>query len=270
VPPPRMTREAMQSYDIEHYRKHGYFSESGITSGHFKVFRDVAQETNTIILVRKCNRAALRWIELGYPPKPISVSLAKTSRRTGKVTCDGSNAPKPEQCRQVHQAGHYTLVLKEKASSAYRPVNPLASRQELPKEFAIESAEMNEEGQVIDAETALPMTADYDLMGVVDAATLQRPRASGADGKRRQVVFDRTNPLASMIIAKLNCRFGRRRITHGPHDLRYRVDENNEAGCAVFYPDRRLYHLPSVSDLKEFYDRGLYERAFLAPAARTA
>jgi hypothetical protein len=253
----------MPAYDIEHLRKHGYFSESGITSGHFKVFRDVAAETNTIILVRKCNRAALRWIELGYPPKPMSVSLAKTSRRTGKVTCDGGNAPKPEQCRQVYQAGHYTLVLKEQKAAALRPVNPLASRPELPKEFPVESTEMNEEGQVIDAESGLPMTADYDLMGVIDAATLQRPvapNAGSAPARRPQVVFDRTNPLSTMIIAKLNCRFGRRRITHGPHDLRYRVDENNEAGCAVFYPDRRIYHLPSVSDLKEFYDRGLHNQ----------
>jgi hypothetical protein len=249
----------MQTYDIEHYRKHGYFAECGITAGHFKVFRDVAGETNTIILVRKCNRAALRWIELGYPPKPMSVSLAKTSRRTGKVTCDGGPAPKPEQVGQVHRAGHYTLTMKAPKASVLKPVNPLASRPELPKEFLVESTEMNEEGQVIDSESGLPMTADYDLMGVVDASTLQRPVADRKPG-RANVVFDRTNLLATTIIAKLNCRFGRRRITHGPHDLRYRVDENNEAGCAVFYPDRRLYHLPTVSDLKEFYDRGLYER----------
>ena len=255
----------MPAYDIEHFRKHGYFSECGMTAGHFKVFRDVAAETGTIILVRKVNRAALRWIELGYPPKPMSVSLAKTSRRTGKVTCDGGTAPKREQLRQVHEAGHYTLVLPEKTSTAYRPVNPMAARAALPKEFGVESAEMNEEGQVIDAETALPMTADYDLMGVIDAATLRRPPVASPGTARNSlapVVFGRTNPLATMIIAKLNCRFGRRRITHGPHDLRYRVDENNEAGCAVFYPDRRLYHLPTVSDLKEFYDRGLYEHDF--------
>lgn len=245
----------MQSYDIEPYRKLGYFAESGITSGHFKVFRDVAAETGTIILVRKGNRTCLRWIEQGYPAKPMTVYLSKTSPRTGKVTCDGTAALKTDQVRQVHQAGHYVLEPHPR-SKCLRALNPLSIQPEIAKEFPLDSTEMNEPGQVIEADSGLAMTGDYDLMGVIDVRALGR----STSGKRRGsgASFDRTNPLATAVIAKLNGRFGRRRITHGPHDLRYRVDEHNEAGCTVFYPDDGVYFLPTVSDLKEFYDKGLH------------
>jgi hypothetical protein len=258
-----MERVAVDGFNIEHYRQRGYFEDSGITRAHFSVFLEVAAEMGVVILVRKGKRACLNWIMRGYPAKPLSINLAKTSARTGKVTCDPGNADVYHQVLQAQRAGCYVLEPDETNDRALRAVNPMHAEQpELAKEFPRGTPEMNEPGQVIEPDSGLAFTGDYDLMGVVDLKP--RARAGGGSAAVRPPAstrFDLINPLATLVISKLNGRFGRRRIMHGPHDLKYRPDEHNRSGCSVFFPDGRVYYLPTVDDLKQFYDRGPYQHA---------
>lgn len=236
-----------------------YFDDSAITTAHYRVFQEVARELDVIILVRKGKKSCLPWIQRGYPAKPLSINLAKTNPRTGKVTCEQGPCDVYQQVLQAHKAGCYVLERDENSDHNLRASNPMHPEQpELAKEFQRGTPEMNEPGQVIEPDSGLAYTGDYDLMGVIDVSKQGRPDgAAGSSAPRPGPRYERTNPLATLAISKLNGRFGRRRIMHGPHDLKYRPDEHNAGGCTAFYPDGRVYYLPTVDDLKQFYDRGL-------------
>lgn len=247
----------MAGFSLSHYRRHTYVPESGITTAHFTVFKEVATELNFIILVRRGKQACIRWIERDYPAKPLDISMAKTSERTGKVTCRG-----PEQVIQAQQAGYYVLV-PTGPRRELRAFNPLRAPEELPLEYPAGTNEMNDEGQVIDPISGLALTGDYDLLGVIDPAATGRALTLVASNGRREapsgLVYERTNPLATRATQRLNARLGRRpRIMHGPHDLKFALDENNADGCTAFYPGDTVYFIPTVNDLKEFYDKDLH------------
>lgn len=247
----------MAGFSLSHYRQNTYFSDSGIARAHFSVFKEVAGELNYIILVRKGKPACIPWIERDYPAKPLDIALAKTSEMTGKVTCRG-----PEQIIQAQQAGYYVL---QPAGSRreLRAFNPLRAPDQLPAEYPPGTPEMNEEGQVVDPASGLALTGDYDLLGVVDRTATGRALTLVASNGRKEnpsgLVYERTNPLATRATQRLNARFGRRpRIMHGPHDLKFALDENNADGCTAFYPGDDVYWIPTVQHLKEFYDKDLH------------
>lgn len=247
----------MASFSLSHYRRHTYVPESGITTGHFSVFKEVATELNFIILVRRGKAACMHWIERDYPAKPLDISMAKTSERTGKVTCRG-----PEQIIQAQQAGYYVLQ-PSGPRRELKAFNPLRTPDEMPLDFPANTPEMNEEGQVIDPLSGMALTGDYDLLGVIDPKATGRALTLVATNGRREapsgLVYERTNPLATRATQRLNGRMGRRpRIMHGPHDLKFALDENNADGCTAFYPGDTVYFIPTVNDLKEFYDKDLH------------
>lgn len=248
----------MAGFSLSHYRRNTYVSESGITRAHFNVFKEVANELYYIILVRKGKLACIPWIERDYPAKPLDISMAKTSETTGKVTCRG-----PEQIIQAQQAGYYVLQAAGPRREL-RAFNPLRTPEQLPLEFPPGTAEHNEEGQVIDPVSGLALTGDYDLLGVIDSAATGRALTLiASEGRRNEtpqgLIYERTNPLATRATQRLNGRFGRRpRIMHGPHDLKFALDENNADGCTAFYPGDQVYFIPTVNDLKEFYDKDLH------------
>ena len=248
----------MASFSLSHYRRNGYVPESGITTAHFTVFKEVATELNYIILVRRGKPACIPWIERDYPAKPLDISMAKTSESTGKVTCRG-----PEQVIQAQQAGYYVLQMAGPRHEL-RAFNPLRAPETLPLEYLPNTSEINQEGQVIDPLSGLALTGDYDLLGVIDPAATGRALTlvSSANGRREApngMVYERTNPLATKATHRLNGRLGRRpRIMHGPHDLKFALDENNADGCTAFYPGDQVYFIPTVNDLKEFYDKDLH------------
>ena len=144
-----------------------------------------------------------------------------------------------------------------------RAYNPLCAPEELALDFPAGTPEMNQEGQVIDPSSGLALTGDYDLLGVIDPAATGRALTLVASNGRREapngLVYERTNPLATLASQRLNARLGRRpRIMHGPHDLKFALDENNADGCTAFYPGDNVYFIPTVNDLKEFYDKDLH------------
>ena len=247
----------MAGFSLSHYRRHTYVPESGITRAHFNVFKEVATELKYIILVRRGKAACIPWIERDYPAKPLDISMAKTSEFTGKVTCTG-----PEQIIQAQQARFYVLT-PTGPSRRLRAYNPLCAPEELALDFPAGTPEMNQEGQVIDPSSGLALTGDYDLLGVIDPAATGRALTLVASNGRREapngMVYERTNPLATLASQRLNARLGRRpRIMHGPHDLKFALDENNADGCTAFYPGDNVYFIPTVNDLKEFYDKDLH------------
>jgi hypothetical protein len=158
----------MAGFSLSHYRRHTYVPESGITTAHFSVFKEVATELNLIILVRRGKLACIPWIERDYPAKPLDVSMAKTSEMTGKVTCRG-----PEQVIQAQQAGFYVLQ-PSGPRRELRAYNPLRTPELLPQEYPPGTPEANAEGQVIDPVSGLALTGDYDLLGVIDPAATGR------------------------------------------------------------------------------------------------
>ena len=60
--------------------------------------------------------------------------------------------------------------------------------------------------------------------------------------------------MRSSIVRRSSGAFGGRpRVMHGPHDLKFPIDEQNDDGCTVFYPSGDVYYLPSVELVKRFY-----------------
>jgi hypothetical protein len=269
---------------------------AGIPEKHFAVFLAVAKAENCIIVVRKTKPACLPWIKMGFPSKPSSVYKVKTSERTGIVTCSPTNKrySYAEQVKHAWEANHYVLHLEPRElppeaagglgvfgsynsaglgeanrhadELAYGPPMRLVARwyhHRLDKHFPLSSS--HEQGQVIDPQTGLPLTGDYDLMGVMpmdnptgqnlvlihnaDDKPVEREASMGGALLRKM----RNNPYGKRIASKLNEGFGSRpRVMHGAHDLKYDPSEDNEDGCAVF-SSQLCFFLPTAKDVDNFY-----------------
>lgn len=269
---------------------------SGIAEKHFAVFLAVAKAENCIIVVRKTKPACLPWIKKNYPAKPASVWKIKNSERSGLVTCSHDN-PKvsyTEQVKHAWESQHYVLMSEPRVNPpeaggglgvfgsynpaglaeanrhadelAYGPPMRLVARcyhHTLDRQYPLTTD--FEPGQVIDPQTGLPLTGDYDLMGVMpmdnptgknlvlihnaDDQPHEKEKSIGGALLRKM----RDNPYGKRIAAKLNEGFGSRpRIKHGAHDLKYDPNENNDDGCAVFSPQLSFF-LPTAKDVHKFY-----------------
>jgi hypothetical protein len=260
------------------------------------VFLSVAKAENCIIVVRRTKPACLPWIKKDYPAKPASVWKIKNDPNTGLVTCSHGNSKYTfdEQVKHAWESGHYVLVEEPREKPpeagggpgffggynplgqaegnrhaedlAYGPPTRLVARcyhhtmdRQFPKnaEFA--------PGQVIDPKTGLPLTGDYDLMGVMpmdnpsgknlvlihsaDDKPMEKEKSVGGALLRKM----RDNPYGARIRSKLNEGFGSTpRIMHGAHDLKYDPTENNEDGCIVF-SSQLVFFLPTAHEVDKFY-----------------
>jgi hypothetical protein len=263
--------------------------QTGIVARHFATFEMIARKNRAVIMVRKGKQQALRWIKLDYPAKPKEIKI-KTSEATGIVTATPGQydevwsagffvlevAPPPtEDPIKPDWNGRGSFRYPSRAGFGPGTNLPLGhqSRTELPKKPG--ETEMNwtpelrarrfvqiltppvpykrslfEPGQVIDPETGLPVTSDYDLMGVFP---LNSP-GSKALRESKPGEPGGTNPYVQKITEELNIGFGGRpRIMHGPHDLRFDPVVENEHGCTVFTPEFAFF-IPSSREVQAFYE----------------
>jgi hypothetical protein len=275
-------------------------TRTGIIEKHYNVFRAVAKAENCIIVVRQTKAACLPWIKMNFPAKPSVISKSKTDPVTGIVTCSHSHEEHSyaEQIKEAWASGHYVLHLEPREKPpeasgglgvfggynphglamanrhaedlAYGPPMRLVARcyhHTLDRIFPLNSDYA--EGQVIDPQSGLPLTGDYDLMGVmpmdnptgknlvlihnVNDKPMEKEKSIGAALLRKM----RDNPYGKRISAKLNEGFGMARIQHGAHDLKFdpRVNSGKEEeGCAVFSP-QLCFFLPTKSEVDDFYNK---------------
>lgn len=246
---------------------------TGIASSHFSVFGGVARALECIIVVRQTKPACLPWIKLDFPAKPSEIWKIKNSARTGLVTCASAD-PSRYRDQQLHawQAGHYVLEAAEERETRWSL--GVKSRGKVRALYARRFEEVldhpfygkpYEAGQVIDPDSLLPLTGDYDLMGAFPAAS---PKSKAlvavhdADAGPKDVeVFagggtllkQRDNPYVMKIVEMLNENFqGRPRIMHGSHDLKFDPTDNNKDGCSVFTPETAFW-ITTAKKVEEFY-----------------
>ena len=271
---------------------------TGITREHFPTFVDIAQSEGVVIIVRQTKAACLHWIRLDYPAKPADLNMVKNSKETGLVTCtpDHPKFTLEEQLGQAFDGGYYVLqhaaVVPEirDGNPTGRPSDPMGLALS-PLDDLLCARRGNdyirEEGRIVMFQQApdrrpgmvimptppyLPITGDYDLMGVFPVSNPQgwnlvklvdhdeqaggRPqeqsRLRGRFGPN--VLYDRENPRVNRIIEKLNVGFPceRDRIMHGPHELKFDPADKNEEGCSVFWPGAPFW-IPTAREVDEFY-----------------
>ena len=208
---------------------------SGMPRPHFDQFQLVAQELGRIIIVRNTNPKSSCWIERGYPPKPKDIKC-HTSKKTGKVT-----AVSREEVSACRAANFYVI---DADSIARRGPNAA-----LPAPFPFGTAEMNEQGQVIDPKQKKALVGDYDLMGVVN------PEAKGrnltlvwSNGVR---MSDFTSPDVDRVRIMVNARLDQPRVMHGAQD---QFADFPEGGATAFLPNGLAWELKDGQSIRGFYD----------------
>jgi hypothetical protein len=211
----------------------------GMTKKHFAAFSEAAKETEMIIGVRNTNPLSTRWIERGFPPKPMSIKI-KTSKTTGIVTAVGE-----AEVQEARKAGYFIVDAKGVLRNSFGNEIKLPTRPDWPLE----------PGQVVHPQQLKPVVGDYDLLGVIDPRAPGRNIALAAsDGK---VLDDWSNPLIKKAAAAVNRRLDQARVMHGAHDM-YRKGmpdfSDLKDGATIFYPDGTTKSLSTVDEIRAFYE----------------
>lgn len=195
---------------------------AGMLPAHFQAVLRVAREQNMIIAFRNTNPLARRWIELGFPGKPMSVKV-KSSRTTGIVT-----ATTPAEVQAARFAGFY--VVDPDGVARIAPARSLPLKD---VNWPVEP------GQVIHPDKLKPLVGDYDLLGVIDPTAPGRNIVLAAENGK--LVADRTNPIVRRVAAAINAQLDQPRVLHGAWDS---FDDAGKAGGAtVFFPDGTVLEL---------------------------
>lgn len=249
--------------------------ETGMPDVHFRIFQDTAVEEQMFILVRNTNPACTKYIELGYPAKPMSVK-AKTSISKHGGSTDGIATVKQkngvldnDELTGVLQDPNNYVVIKDSTGKfvAKNSEGKIISINNTNKK----SFSDDELGWVIDGKTKLPFTGDYDLQDVFyREGTLYKTKSGKeiellpgqvalwdvSEGKK-----DITNPWIQKIKSKLNKKISKvipeNPINKIPQD---RVKHGADVGFAeigdnitVFRPDGTTELLKTKSEVEQWY-----------------
>jgi hypothetical protein len=207
----------------------------GMTPTHFRVFQLIARLQNRIIGVRNTNPLSTRWIELGYPAKPMLVK-AHTSDKTGIVTA--VNASEIKAARDV---GYYVID----ADGIPRNAAGQSLSFNRPPEWPLEP------GQVIHPSQHRPLVGDYDLLGVIDPSAPGRNIVeAAANGK---VLMNWSNPETRRMAGALNRLMDQPRVLHGAYDGY--ADVASAKASQIFFPDGTVLQLSTSEAVALFYQR---------------
>jgi len=192
-----------------------YDPRFGIARNHWIVFQNTAARMNKIIMVRKGNESAIPWIAKGFPAKPIELKI-KVDGQIGLLLATQQDRP------SVLNTGHFLVsksgqdfVVERKSG----PPVPLADVAP-PLSGACGSSSWAQPGLVLDCDSGLPFTSDYDIGAVIDLddprwgrTHLSEPQAGTPNLTSRfvQPIIDRLN---SLMMAG-TCVSGQKRIPHG-------------------------------------------------------
>lgn len=187
-----------------------YDEKFGITGAHWHVFLRFATQRKKVVMVRATKPAAIPWIERKFPAKPLEFKT-KTDPFLGLLI-----ARTPAELENVKHTGNFVepmpnnmdvrrfveeLVVKRNNPTAKSPASRPGTT---PKAEAY---------LVIERNSGLPFTSDYDLSAVFD---LDHPDYFLTFGSQATTVGgNRTNLYTNAAIRELNRRFGSERIMHG-------------------------------------------------------
>jgi len=222
---------------------------SGMTLGHFEVFRACSKALGLILGVRNTNQKSTPWIERGYPAKPLEIKH-KTSKSTGKVTVKkesskqslANDASEDEQNLFARFAGldHFDLRAAFIARGGYYYVIDLSGYAvngggfRLSERFDLSNPlEQNETGQLIDPRSKKALVGDYDLLCVMDQD--QPGPASGSTMRDDEYSAPHySNKQVETVRAWLNSALDQPRVMHGPDEMTHR--DVPDGGATIFWP----------------------------------
>jgi hypothetical protein len=141
----------------------GYEARFGIARNHWLSFQRIATKMNKIILVRGGKEKAVPWIERGFPAKPLELKI-KVDPNAGLLVAQ------QHEYSTVFQAGHYVVVKSGRDYLVERkPASTLPLSQVAPNLQGMCSwTSWVRPGLVLDRESGLPFTSDYDIAAVID------------------------------------------------------------------------------------------------------
>lgn len=223
-----------------------YEARFGIAGNHWLSFQQIASQMNKIILVRGGKKNSIPWIERGFPAKPLELKI-KVDEDVGLLVAQG------HEHATVFQAGHYVVVKSGKDYVVERkPASTLPLTDVAPKNLQgmCSCTSWARQGLVLDRESGLPFTSDYDIAAVIDLndprwgrTHLSEPQADTPNLTSRfvQPVLDRLN--AAMSAG--TCVQGQTRARHGTQAQIFTGSpmHDDKDVILVFYPKNKVEHL---------------------------
>jgi hypothetical protein len=212
----------------------------GIAPAHWRVLVRYSAEKDYVLALRTGKRAAVRWIEQGFPAKPLELKI-KVDRELGLLM-----ARTPEARDEAWRNGR--PVLEPDPSRPRMLAARIAARDAWPgHRFDPGHLPWARAGVVLDPATRLPITSDYDLAAVVDTVTFHYDWIYGSMAGGR----NRTNHMIEAIARDLNRRFGNRRIVHGT-EAQYSgsMAHDDDDEIVIFHPNGDVQHLAPMPVLQ--------------------
>jgi hypothetical protein len=177
----------------------------GIAPAHWEAIIGFVRDKGYLIAVRGGKKAAVPWIELGFPAKPLDFKKCKVDPKAGLLMADN-----PERRAEAERGGF--PVLEAVPGQPTQFVGRLQAKEAFAGyRFNQTRDSWAQAGLILDPAARLPITSDYDLAAIVDT---EQPDYFLTYGS---VVgsASSTNAISSGIVNELNRRFGSRRIMHG-------------------------------------------------------
>ena len=145
----------------------------GIAGAHWDLIRGVAAAKRHIYVIRAGKARAIPWIEKNFPGKPRELSAFKVNPNTGLL-----EAPR-DRWSVVFAAGH--LVLDQAGGGNWKLVSGRGSAHQTTEAPArIDTWRRHAKpGLVIQRESRLPFTSDYDLGAVLDTTAWRENQFEG-------------------------------------------------------------------------------------------
>ncbi|MCA9009801.1 MAG: hypothetical protein KDB01_08645 [Planctomycetaceae bacterium] len=214
-------------------------TRAGMLGHHAEAFANAAKSMQRFILVRFTNQGSTKWIQRGYPAKPMCIK-AKTHSETGIVTIGKDPAKAPQETMEALTNGYYVVDADLVARGTGGKILALPKQTEWPLQ----------RGQVIDPLSQKPLVGDYDLMGVVDPLNPGQNISLSTSGGIS--VADRTNPMVKRVADFVNSLIGEKRVMHGAHDQYGGLDDAGE-GIIVFEPNGESKILSTLGEIRDYY-----------------
>ena len=197
----------------------------GFVSAHWQTILTFAAVRGYVLAFRAGKKAAVPWIEHGFPAKPLTLKC-KVDPRVGLLI-----AVRPTDREDAERAGYPVLV----AAGVGDFVAKLGTREAFGgQRFTRAAAPWVQAHLVMDPTTRLPLTSDYDLAAIVDTRHPDYYLTYGS----LAATANRTNPVTAGVAAELNRLFGSPRIVHGS-EAQYSgsLAHGDDESVLVFHPE---------------------------------
>jgi hypothetical protein len=230
--------------------------DHGITHAHWEIFSSYAFAKDYYVFIRGGKAKAIKWIDLGFPGKPMELAFLKVDPDLGLL-----KVKEPLHYARVYALGH--SVVKEKDLGSTRELVAFLHDQGRP--LAHGSSEWAKAGVVIDQASGKPFTSDYDLWSVVDARRFDYMATIGSDpllghpaGGRGKT--SHTSWLVEEVRTELNAVLEGKRFLHGSQAQILVPEERLEERDRVigFCPDGKSVYFEGTTGHLEDVFKAIY------------